>query len=72
MENDTLICVDNDLNLILFDDQFQPIKKLNLIKDAKLFNLKDKFVDQKTGLTLLQSQEDLMRENIEEIKKRIE
>jgi hypothetical protein len=45
MENDTLICVDNDLNLILFDDQFQPIKKLNLIKDAKLFNLKDKFVD---------------------------
>ena len=52
-DNGQVICVDNAHNLIMFDDKFEISKKLDLFKNAHLFDLSAKFVDKETGLTLL-------------------
>ena len=73
--------MDNELDLIVYDlsnrnegqigeeKTLPEVLRLDLFGDARLFNLVSQHVDEQHGRTLLESQEELMAEKLEKLKR---
>ena len=70
-----LMCIDNELTMIVHEYSgkaeqcLQEVLKLDIFDDARLFNLVTKHVDEANGLTLLASQEELMKAKLKKLKR---
>ena len=78
-ERQVLLCVDSEFDLLIFDIEAMVASRedlgllydLNLFDNAHLFDLVSKHVDDSTGLTLLESQQDLMEQKLGQLKERL-
>lgn len=46
LDSEKIVCVDNKFNIMVLDQNFEIIKRLSLLDNAHLFNLKEQFLDQ--------------------------
>ena len=75
-----LICIDSVFDLFVFDvnglinaqSDFGLLVDLNLFDDSHLFDLVAKHTDESSGLSLLDSQQDLMAQKVSQQKQRLQ